>query len=322
MPKTQTIYQLVCCGPSDVTKEIDLVKQVVDQWNLSIGLDADRFVRFAHWKTDATPDLSGRPQAVINRQIIDKGDILVAIFWGRFGTPTGKAKSGTQEEVLRAIKQKKRVLLYFSDLESPLQVADENQYKKVQQFRRDISDKGVYWTFKSRREFEQLFSIHLGRTLEELKSAVKAPRKPTKKSENTLSQRGLINVHAPGNGHNRPVTINIHHPAPKPAPKSKYAANSIGADANLVNYIDYLFGLAIEYWSGVDGMNAGRLGKKIKAKFKLKIRTRNHLSKERFDELVVFIIDELLKPSPAGKRHLRQGTRLCRTFEEHRSGPM
>jgi hypothetical protein len=102
----------------------------------------------------------------------------------------------------------------------------------------------------------------------------------------------------------------------------KYAANSIGADANLVNYIDYLFGLAIDYWKGVEAMNAGRLGKKIKTKFRLKLRTRNHLSVERFEVLVEFIIEELLKPSPAGKRHLRQGTKLCRTFEEFRSGSM
>jgi hypothetical protein len=129
-------------------------------------------------------------------------------------------------------------------------------------------------------------------------------------------------VSAPGDGDHRDIIFNIHPSAPKPPPKSKYPANSIGADANLVLYIDYLFGLAIEYWEGVEDMNPGRLGKKIKQKFKLKLRTRNYLSVERFDQLVDFIIDDLLKPSPAGKRHLRQGTKLCRTFEEFRSGPM
>lgn len=118
------------------------------------------------------------------------------------------------------------------------------------------------------------------------------------------------------------IVVNFHPTAPKPPPKSKYPKNAIGSDANLVNYIDYLFGLAIEYWEGAEGMNAGRLGKKIKTKFRLKLRTRNHLSVERFEELVEFIIEDLLKPSPAGKRHLRQGTKLCRTLEEFRFGPM
>jgi hypothetical protein len=322
MLKSQTIYQLVCCGPSDVTKEISLVKQVVDQWNLTIGLDAGRFVHFAHWKTDATPDLSDRGQGIINQQIIDRADILVAILWSRFGTPTGKAESGTEEEILRAIQQNKRVLLYFSDIVSSTKVADEDQYQKVQQFRRHMSSKGLFFTFQSRRDFEKLFSMHLGRALEEVRTTAMAEKQPRKMKAASVVQRGQINVNAAGDGDHRDIVVNIHSPVPKPPPKSKYAANSIGADANLVNYIDYLFGLAIDYWKGVEAMNAGRLGKKIKTKFRLKLRTRNHLSVERFEVLVEFIIEELLKPSPAGKTHLRQGTKLCRTFEEFRSGPM
>lgn len=322
MPKPQTIYKLVCCGPSDVAKEIALVKQVIDEWNLAIGLAADRFVHFAHWKTDATPDMSDRGQGVINRQIIDQADILVAIFWGRFGTPTGKASSGTEEEILRAIQQNKRVLLYFSNIAPPLKGTDEGQYQQVQKFRRDMTDQGLYFTFQSRREFEKLFSMHLGRALEDVRASAKRARKPREKKTPSSVQRGEINVNAAGDGDHRHVTLNIHQPAPKPAPKAKYPKNAIGADTNLVTYIDYLFGLAIEYWEGVEGMNAGRLGKKIKTKFRLKLRTRNHLSVERFEELVEFIVEDLLKPSPAGKRHLRQGTKLCRTFEEFRFGPM
>lgn len=322
MLKTQTVYNLVCCGSSDVSKEIVLVKQAVDQWNLTIGLDADWFVRFSHWKTDATPDLSDRGQGVINRQIIDKADILVAILWNRFGTPTGKAKSGTEEEIRRAIQQDKRVFLYFSNMTSTNKLDDEEQYQQVQQFRQEMSNTGLYFTFQSRREFEKIFSMHLGRAIEEVRIAARSTKRAKKKKTPPVTQRGQININAPGDGDNRDINVNIHPPAPKPAPKSKYSANSIGADANLVNYIDYLFGLAIDYWKGVEAMNPGRLGKKIKTKFRLKLRTRNHLSVERFEGLVEFMIEELLKPSPAGKRHLRQGTKLCRTFEEFRSGPM
>ena len=103
---------------------------------------------------------------------------------------------------------------------------------------------------------------------------------------------------------------------------SKYPANSIGADANLCGYIDYLFGLGIEYWDGVDDMNAGRLGRKIKVRFRLKSKTRNHLSVDRFKDLASFIVTDILATSPAGKRHIRNGTKLCRSFEEWRHDPM
>lgn len=140
--------------------------------------------------------------------------------------------------------------------------------------------------------------------------------------KHTVIQTGQVNVNAGGDGHNRKVVVNVKTTTAKHPVKSKYPINSIGADANRVNYIDYLFDLAIKYWEGVENMPPGRLGKKITTKFRLGRKTRNHLSIERFDELVEFIIDELLKPSPAGKRHKSQGTKLCRTFEEHRFGTM
>ncbi|MDR3406165.1 MAG: HNH endonuclease signature motif containing protein [Chthoniobacter sp.] len=116
--------------------------------------------------------------------------------------------------------------------------------------------------------------------------------------------------------------VNITHTTVKKASKSKYPNNSIGADANMAGYIDYLFGLGIDYWNGVATMTPGRLGKKIKDKFRLKARTRHHLPVQRFPELVDFIVLSILIPSPAGKRHMRNGTKLCRTFEEWQHGEM
>lgn len=119
-------------------------------------------------------------------------------------------------------------------------------------------------------------------------------------------------------GDNRaPITVNQAKPA-----KDKYPSNSIGADANMAGYVDYLFGLGVDYWKSVPEMSPGRLGKKIKTKFRLKTRTRHQLPVLRFQELVDFIVLEILIPSPVGKRHTRNGTRLCRTFDEWRHGEM
>lgn len=125
---------------------------------------------------------------------------------------------------------------------------------------------------------------------------------------------------AVGGDNHGPITINQSKAGKSKG--GKYPANSIGADANLCGYVDYLFGLAIDYWNGTQNMSAGRLGRKIKTKFRLKQRTRNHLSVDRFDDLVSFIIHEMLEPSPVGRKHRRNGTKLCRTFEEWRWGEM
>jgi hypothetical protein len=111
-----------------------------------------------------------------------------------------------------------------------------------------------------------------------------------------------------------PVTIK--NSTNRKTPKSKYPTNSIGGDANLSGYIEYLVDLANDYWSSVPDMSPGRIGRKIKIKFRLGKRTRLHLGVQRFDELVNFIVSEILYPSPVGKAHSRRGTRICRTFEE------
>lgn len=137
-----------------------------------------------------------------------------------------------------------------------------------------------------------------------------------------------VTAHASGHGvaiaiegdNHAPVTIT--QTTARRAAATKYPSNAIGADANMAGYIDYLFGLGVDYWKGVPLMSPGRLGKKIKDKFRLKSRTRHHLPVQRFHELVDFIVSAILTPSPAGKRHIGRGTKLCRSFDEWRYGTL
>lgn len=101
-----------------------------------------------------------------------------------------------------------------------------------------------------------------------------------------------------------------------------YPKDSVGANAEMAGYVDYLSGLSVDYWQKVPEMSAGRIGAKIKRRFRLNSRTRYHLPIARFDELVGFIIDQVLRPSPVGKRHMKEGTKLCRSFEEYRRGDL
>lgn len=128
------------------------------------------------------------------------------------------------------------------------------------------------------------------------------------------ASRSAVAISVGGDNH-APITVNQTTTATK-EPKSKYPSNAIGADANMSGYIEYLFGRGIDYWKSVPDMNPGRLGKKIKTKFRLGTRTRLFVPVQRFHELVDFIISDILLPSPVGKKHARNGTKLCRTFDE------
>lgn len=140
----------------------------------------------------------------------------------------------------------------------------------------------------------------------------------TKKASAKAMHQGV--AIAVGGDNHAPITV--HQPRERSGAKSKYPANAIGADANMGGHVEYLVGLGIDYWKSVPKMSPGRLGRKIKTKFRLKTRTGQYIPVSRFEELVDFIVSEILIPSPAGKRNIRQGTKLCRTFDEWKSAPM
>src|SRR4051812_20415764 len=98
MHSTVKLVKLALCGPGDVAKEIALAQAVINEWNVQHGEATGFWVKHQHWSTDSHPELGDRPQAIINKQMIDDSEVLVAIFWSRFGTPTGAADSGTEEE--------------------------------------------------------------------------------------------------------------------------------------------------------------------------------------------------------------------------------
>lgn len=139
-------------------------------------------------------------------------------------------------------------------------------------------------------------------------------------TQTTASHGGVaFTIAGPNHGN-----ISIRMPAHKPS-GTNYPANSIGADANMTNYIEYLCDLYVKFMRPIEpdeNSSWAKLGKHIKTKFHLKKRTRNHLSAERFLVLVDFLVNEKLARTPVGQKQLREGKKLCRTFDEFRHGAM
>ncbi len=211
--KQLTPVKLVLCGPNDVAKEIGIAKDVVENWNQLNAEARGIWVKHHHWLTDVYPDLADRSQDVPNRQIVDPAKILVAIFWSRFGTPTGIADSGTQEEILRAANQKKKVMVYFSDLEPKPPDADAHQIESLWQFRQTLRARGIARNFNSRAEFRKLFEDHLVLVLNAFEPRPKTP-KPIRKPRPSVSQtaktkKGNIHQHVGDNYYARPPTEKI-----------------------------------------------------------------------------------------------------------------
>src|SRR5256885_3193195 len=136
-------------SPGDVKAERDILAGVINDLKHALNaLEPDKHVdiEYLRWETHAHP-AAGRAQALITQQI-GLYDIFVGIMWRRFGTPSGAAGSGTEEEFDVAFRRWKgkrspHIMFYFSNAPAPPpQDLDElKQLARVVRFRLRIAAK-------------------------------------------------------------------------------------------------------------------------------------------------------------------------------------
>jgi hypothetical protein len=88
MPYRATVYRVMVASPGDVSAERRVVADVIHEWNAIHSDDRRMVLMPVRWESHAAPEMGDRPQAVINRQILQDCDLLVAMFWTRLGSPT------------------------------------------------------------------------------------------------------------------------------------------------------------------------------------------------------------------------------------------
>ena len=171
-------FRIFTASPGDVNEERALLSDVVVP-ELRRILKIPNFIgngqgidlESVRWETHSWPDVGVDAQDVINRQIGDL-DIFVGVMWKRFGTPTGRALSGTGEEFDRAFElyesiKKPRIMFYFRTTEFYLGTLEEvEQFRKVLEFKARLERLGVrYWPYDSPLEFERYVREHLIRQI-------------------------------------------------------------------------------------------------------------------------------------------------------------
>jgi hypothetical protein len=152
------VFQIFIASPGDVQEERKIATEVIQRWNDLNAREKSLVLLPLRWETHSSPELGGRPQAIINRQVLDQCDLVVGIFWTRLGTPTGDAESGTAEEIERTGKAGKPVMLYFSNAKVDLETVDLDEYKRLRSFKTTTYPQGLVESYSSSTEFkEKLF---------------------------------------------------------------------------------------------------------------------------------------------------------------------
>ncbi|MGA1841620.1 MAG: DUF4062 domain-containing protein, partial [bacterium] len=163
--------KLFLSSPGDVEAERKKVHEVAAQLNRMLGDSLNIYIEVIDWKTHVAPDM-GRPQEIINRQIGDY-DIFVGIMWKRFGTSTGKAGSGTEEEFRIAynrweVNKRPRIFFYFSMMPYlPEDLEEIDQLRKVIELKKEFGQKGLIFKYQSPEEFGDLLREHLTKVIYE-----------------------------------------------------------------------------------------------------------------------------------------------------------
>ena len=168
MPFHSTTYQVFIASPSDMPEARQAAIEVINNWN-ALNAAAEGVVLLpVTWETHATPETGVRPQAAINRQMVDTCDLLVGMFWTRYGTNTGVAPSGTAEEIERFVAANKPVMLYFSRIPIDPSNIDQQQHALLRQFREETQQKALTGTFTSIDNLCHVLLRNLTRQVREL----------------------------------------------------------------------------------------------------------------------------------------------------------
>ncbi|QDV56773.1 hypothetical protein [Rosistilla oblonga] len=165
MPYQANAYNVMIASPGDVARERVVARDVVLEWNAINSEDRQIVLLPIGWDTHSTPSMADTAQAVINSQVLERCDLLIAIFWTRLGTPTGEFASGTVEEIERHLASGKAAMIYFSNAPVVPDSIDQEQYAALVEFRESLKNRGLVSFYDDASAFRTDLFRHLSQTV-------------------------------------------------------------------------------------------------------------------------------------------------------------
>jgi hypothetical protein len=149
------VLEVFIASPSDTTEQRAAIHDTVVRWNETEPRHFGVVLLPVMWETHTYPDLSAPAQPVINKQVVDQADIVIATFWTTRGSRTAEADSGTVEEIERARKAGKHVLLYFCDMPVAPLDNDATTLDELRAYKEHIKTEGLFSSYSSIDELRE-----------------------------------------------------------------------------------------------------------------------------------------------------------------------
>ncbi len=156
-----TVIPVMIASPGDVLEERKIIREVIHDWN-DVNSSASKVILAPQGReSHSSPELGQRPQELINKRVLKSCDLLVGVFWTRIGSPTGKAQSGTVEEIQEHIAQERPAMIYFSSKPTAPETLDPEQFKQLTEFKEWCKSQGLVEFFDNSDGFRSKFSKQL-----------------------------------------------------------------------------------------------------------------------------------------------------------------
>jgi len=193
------IYKCFIASPRDTQAEREACEVAFTEINSTLGDQLGFRIESVRWENHASPGFGKDGQDVLNRQLSPgEHDFFIGIMWCRFGTPTPRAESGTEEEFNQAYDSwkkcnNKRLQIYFNTAAPKnLNDIDTQQLDKVRGFKQKVSGcGGFYVEYDNLETFKTKFRASIEKELLAMSKTVVSAKSPAHISnlEDILNER-------------------------------------------------------------------------------------------------------------------------------------
>lgn len=155
------VYNIMIGAPSDIREEVNIAISVINHWNYFNSESSNIVLMPLHWSISSYPACGVHPQKSINKQMVSKSDLMIAIFGTKIGTPTDTEISGTVEEIQEHIHAGRDVMVFFKSSSDDIFSIEPQQLQKVKDFKENNRNRILWCEFIDKDDFKHKLSDKL-----------------------------------------------------------------------------------------------------------------------------------------------------------------
>lgn len=163
-------YTIFISSPDDVKEERNIIENAINETNRYYRHDEKiPKLNLIKLETDVRSIITNQEaQTVIDKQIEGKYNVFIGILWKKFGTPTEKYGSGTEQEFYNAYNKHLEdpnsmdLMFYFCTKDFIFKDVNVEQLSSVEKFKKELQNKkGFYKEYSDIEEFKEIIKNDL-----------------------------------------------------------------------------------------------------------------------------------------------------------------